>query len=127
MLFPRQKPYKMHKKKAPATKVLVRNPEKPKPKTTFINHYASTQQVKKTVKETSTEKPSSSDRDSKIHFKSPEPNSALLLARKIESVEQLKPAKVQSVASLAIDEKVTASFVVWGFCTDQGVFRLRGG
>lgn len=101
----------MHKKKAPATKILVRNPEKPKPKTTLINHYAATQPTDRNEHANTSEKPSSSDRDSKIRFKSPEANSALVLARKIESLENLKPRKVKSVSSLsaeklAIDEKV---------------------
>lgn len=98
----------MHKKKAPHTKILVRNPEKPKPKTTLVNHYALKPQVEK---KTDKESARSSENGSKIRFKSPEPNSALILARKIESIENLKPRKVKSVSSLsaeklAIDEKV---------------------
>lgn len=94
----------MHKKKALSTKLLVRNPERPKPKVTLINHYIN-EPPQPEKHENTSEKPSTSESSvSKIRFKSPEPNSALLLAQKIKSLENLKPQKKNE--KLAVDEKV---------------------
>lgn len=115
----------MHKKKAPANKILVRNPERPLPKTTLVNHYAAKENDQK--KKSSLEKPSSSDRESKVHFKSPELNTMHVLAKKIESVENLKPRKVKCASlteeKLAIEEKVQQN---WCYYLLQYIFVVLG-
>lgn len=107
----------MNKKKTTVNKAVVRNTERPKPKTRFVNHYLNPQQEgSKSQKPNASEKPANRE-ESKIRFKSPEPNSALVLARKIESLENLKPRKVKSVSSLpenqlALEEKVSLNYKV---------------
>lgn len=106
----------MKKNRAIVTKAVVRNTERPKPKTEFVQYHvaSSKQQNSKKEKENHPEREKSTTRettDSKVRFKSPEPNSALILARKIESLNNLNLRKAKSASSLpmeklAIDEKV---------------------
>lgn len=98
----------MNKKRVPAATAFVRNTEKPKPKTTYISHHGSKEEAKKEIEKPS-EQPVSNKEDEKIRFQSPEPNSALMLARKIESLENVKPRKVKSVSSIPVDDKVFGS------------------
>lgn len=91
-------------------KTFVRNTEQGKPKTVVINEQA---------KKIPTEPKEHKKPDGKnkavcpgTKFDTPNVNSALLIARKAETIENAKPRKVKSVSSLtdgqklAIDEKV---------------------
>lgn len=97
-------------------KTVVRNTESLKPKTTFVNHCGLKQRHDKEEKENAPKKPSSDDAHTKIRFKSPEPNSSLIIARKIEQLEKMEPRKVKSVSSLhaekfIADDKVQKCFL----------------
>lgn len=98
-------------------KAVVRNTESLKPRTTFINHYGLKQQDGREEKENAAEKPSNSEANTKIRFKLPEPNSSLVIARKIERLEKMEPRKVKSVSSLHTEKLIADDKVLQHFCS----------
>lgn len=100
-------------KKKTYKKTFVRNTQQEKPKTVVINeHEKKTPTETKLNDQKQDEKTKVACPDSK--FDKPTVNSALMIARKVDAIENTKPRKVKSVASLpnvqklAIDEKVSA-------------------
>lgn len=103
-------------KKSTLKKSFVRNTSQPKPKTVVISEHqikgaselASSSGTSINAKTTSTK----TTKNFKSRLNSPELNSALLLAKEIETVENIKPKKVKSVLDInkkkqiQIDEKV---------------------
>lgn len=111
--------------KPQCTKTFVRNTELRKPKTVVINEY----ELKKApIKKPEVKKSSKTETDGSRNTKldTPDVHSALMIARKIEAVENVKPRRIKSVSSLqdskklAIDEKVRCDcfqlmlIVMWG-------------
>jgi hypothetical protein len=91
-------------KKSDPKKILVRNTERPIPKTRLIIEEKAENKEKKNS-ELESQQTKSHRYQSK--FQSPELNSALRIAKKIDKVEKTKVGKVQKVPDVAFNEKVS--------------------
>jgi hypothetical protein len=104
-------------KKSDPKKILVRNTERPIPKTRLIIEEKAENKEKK-KSELESQQTKSHRFQSK--FQSPELNSALRIAKKIDKVEKTKVGKVQKIPDVAFNEKVTRKI---NFPVDQLIYK----